>query len=75
MPMPKKVSAPPTVDDFKRVAEAIRKTSQQARAMKTAGLTRKAIIVLLADATGLPRKDIGLVLDATEALSSWCLSQ
>lgn len=62
-----------TADDYKRVAESIARTSEHAKAMNAAGLTRRAIVTLLHDATAVPRKDIVTVLDAAEALASWCL--
>lgn len=71
----RKTAAPPTPADFERIAESIRTISNTAKQMRTAGLTRRAIVTLLHDATGVTRKDIATVLDATESLASWCLSK
>jgi hypothetical protein len=48
-----------------RIGEAAAKLSQDG------GLNRKAIVVLLKDATGLPARDINTVLDALPRLRGW----
>jgi len=70
----KKLSEP-TREDFKRVADSIRKVSTSAKAMKSSGLSRQAILVLINSATGIPQRDIRIVLDAAELLALWCLTQ
>lgn len=60
--------------DYTRIVESIRKISDDARSMRNSGLTREAGLVLLKDATGLSKKDIATVLDATENLVKWCVN-
>jgi hypothetical protein len=62
-----------TPEDCARVAQSIAKISNAALLMKNAGLSRRAILVLIRDATNLPLADIRRVLDAVEDLASWCL--
>lgn len=75
--MPKRTTVmarqPPTTDDFKRIAESVRKISDVGKQLRLCGLSQRATITLLADSTGISRKDIGTVLTAIEQLRSWCL--
>ena len=58
-PVPKKVLAESIVEISKAFAE-----------LRRSGLNQKAIIVLIHDATGLPKRDITRVLDSLDMLSS-----
>lgn len=60
---------------LERVAEAIRDIGNMGARMERAGLSRRAILVLLADETRLSRRNLGVVLDALPNLPSWALSK
>jgi hypothetical protein len=53
------------------LAEAIIRMGEAADKLKSSGLNETAIIVLLHDATKLPKRDIKLVLDSMRKLRSW----
>jgi hypothetical protein len=53
------------------LAEAIVRVGESIKALNEGGLNRHAIVVLLVDATKLPKRDINLVLDALPRLRSW----
>lgn len=67
--------AEPGPDDFRRIAESIQKIADTGRALHASGLSRRALVVLLADATGLRRGDIGLILDALPKLRTYFLTK
>lgn len=72
--MPQKSPVPADEQiDFDALAAAIRRTGYFACQMDSAGLSRRAVLVLLKDATGLPLADIGRVIDAQTRLASWAL--
>ena len=50
------------------LAEAIVRISTAIQALSKSGLNREAIIVLVKDRTGLPKKTIDLVLNSLEQL-------
>jgi hypothetical protein len=62
-----KLSAPPETKEV--LADAILKISVGVTSLIDSGLNRKAIVVLLRDATGLGKRDIEMVLDALKNLS------
>lgn len=64
----------PTADDYKRIAESILRVGDVGKRLAASGLSRRAILVLLRDATNLPMGDIKLVLDALPQLSKFYLS-
>ncbi len=51
------------------LAAVIRKVSEGFEELKKSGLTRNAIVVLLKDATGVPKKQINQVLDGLADLA------
>lgn len=63
---------PPSIepDDARRLADAVRKIEKAMKALNESGLNRKAIVVLLADSTGVSRRDINAVLNGLEALGA-----
>lgn len=61
--------------DYEKIVAAINRTSDTAKAMRTAGLTSEAISVLIKHRTGLPLATIKTVLVAAEELKRWCLSR
>lgn len=61
--------------DAKRLAEAVRKIEKAAKELSESGLNRKAIVVLLADSTGVSRRDINAVLNGLESLAAEYLEQ
>jgi len=65
----------PKPEEFARIADSIARVSDAAKAMRAAGLTREATIVLIKHRTSIPMKDVSAVLDAAEDLKRWCLSQ
>jgi hypothetical protein len=67
-PKDHKASTKPTVknkSDFTEepLAETIRKVSKAIDSLKRSGLNQRAVVVLLADATGVGKKEIVAVLD------------
>lgn len=57
-------------DDARRLAEAVRRIDKAVKALNEGGLNRKAIVVLLAESTGVSRRDINAVLNGLESLGS-----
>ena len=62
-------SDPPQTTEI--LAEAIVRIGDAAEKLNKSGINRKAIEVLLHDATGLARRDIKVVLDALPRLRGW----
>lgn len=62
-----------TADDYARIARSIRKISDVGKSLEASGLSKKAIVCLLYEATGVPKKDIGIVLAGICDLTNWCL--
>lgn len=62
-----------TAGDYARIAQSIRKISDVGRSLDASGLSKKAVVCLLHEATGLPKKDITLVLAGICDLTNWCL--
>ena len=54
----------------KIIAQSIRDISIAAKALLGAGLKRRGLLVLLNDMTGVPKKDISLILDAQRDLAA-----
>lgn len=65
----------PDTADYAKIVESIGRISDSAKALRSAGLSREAVLVLLHHATSVPKRDIRLVLDAAEDLKSWCLAR
>ncbi len=53
----------------KILAQSIRDIALAANALLRAGLKRKTLLVLLKDATGVPQRDIELILNAQQDLA------
>ncbi len=53
------------------LAEAIVRLGESFKKLEANGMNRRAIILLLHDATKVPRRDIDLVLQAIPRLRSW----
>jgi hypothetical protein len=53
---------------IKDIAEGIRRFSHVADALAHSGLNQRAIIVLLKDATGIPQKEIKVILETMPRL-------
>lgn len=68
LPSPKPTQMTPT--DFARIAKSIKTAAEIGRSLKASGLNRRAIIVLLQDATKCSVKDIKLILDALPQLDA-----
>lgn len=70
--MAKETQPPPEIsaDDARRLADSVRKIEKGMKELNEAGLNRKAIVVLLAESTGVSRRDINAVLNGLETLGS-----
>lgn len=64
-----KKSDPPETTEI--LAEAIVRIGAGMKKLSDSGLNRLAIVVLIQDATKLPRRDIIAVLDAQQRLAGW----
>ncbi len=53
------------------LAEAIVRLGDSVRKLDESGLNHKAIVLLLQDATKLPKRDIELVLSSIPRLKAW----
>jgi hypothetical protein len=53
------------------LASAILRIGAGMKRLEAGGLNEKAIIVLLHDATGLPKRDIKTIIDAQRRLAGW----
>lgn len=62
-------SDPPETTEI--LADAIVRLSEAHEKLKSSGLNRKAIILLLNDATGVGKRDIATILDAMPRLRGW----
>lgn len=62
-------SDPPETKEV--LAESIVKLGQALEHLNSSGMNRKAIVLLLQDATRLPKRDIELVLRAIPQLKAW----
>jgi hypothetical protein len=59
-----------TQEDARQLAESVRKIDKAMKDFIASGLTRKALVVLLNDATGVAKRDINAVLDGLESLGA-----
>lgn len=80
MPREKRSDPPPapkelTPDDARRLAEAVKKISVAVDDIRRAGLTRRALVTLLADATNVGKRDINDVLNGLEQLGELYLEE
>ncbi len=57
-----------TPEDAAELADAVRRIDNSMAALKTSGLSRRALVVLLYDDTKVRKRDINLVLDGLENL-------
>lgn len=55
-------------EDARKLAEAIRRIDKGMKEVAVAGLSRKALVVLINEATGVAKRDINSVLDGLESL-------
>jgi hypothetical protein len=62
-------SDPPETTEI--LAEAIVRIGEAADKLKSSGLNRKAIVLLLHDATKVGKKDIDAILNALPRLRGW----
>lgn len=53
------------------ITQALRDTESHMRALLSAGLTRKAVVVLICHETGLTQRVVEQVLTAATSLSKW----
>lgn len=67
--------AEPGPDDFRRIANSIGRIADAGKALNVSGLNRRATLVLLHDATGVPMRDIKLILDALPKLRDYFLTR
>jgi hypothetical protein len=65
----------PGPDDFRRIAESIGRLADTGKALQASGLSRRATLVLLHDATNVPMRDIKLILDALQTLRTHYLTK
>jgi hypothetical protein len=68
------VKTPEQGADYERIATAIRQIGDLGKRLNAAGLNRKAVILLIHDATNVPKRDIKLILDALPNLPRWYLA-
>ena len=61
--------------DYERIATSIRQIGDVAKKLSASGLNRDCQILLLHDATKVPKRDIKLILDALPNLPKWYLKQ
>ena len=59
-----------TIEDARQLAESVRKIDKATKEFLTSGLSRKALVVLLNDSTGVAKRDINAVLDGLESLGA-----
>lgn len=60
--------------DYERIATAIRQIGDVGKRLQASGLNRNCTILLLHDATKVPKRDIKLILDALPNLPKWYLA-
>jgi hypothetical protein len=60
--------------DYERIATAVRQIGDIGKKLNASGLNRKAVILLIHDATNVPKRDIKLILDALPNLPRWYLA-
>lgn len=56
--------------DAKRLAESIKRIDKAMKELAESGLSRKALVTLLADSTGVAKRDINAVLNGLETLGN-----
>ena len=59
-----------TQEDARQLAESVRKIDKAMKDFIASGLSRRALVVLLNDATGVAKRDINAVLDGLESLGA-----
>lgn len=59
-----------SAEDARQLAESIRKIDKAAKDFIASGLSRKALVVLLNDSTGVAKRDINFILDGLESLGA-----
>lgn len=60
--------------DYERIATAIRAISDVGKKLSASGLSRNCVVLILHDATNVPKRDIKLILDALPNLPKWYLA-
>lgn len=60
-------------DDWTEIAKAVRATAAMAKKMTASGLSQRAIVLLIQDATRVSQRDIIAVLNALPKLADWAL--
>jgi hypothetical protein len=70
-----KPSLPPTPDDYERIAQSVQRISDVGRSLAESGLSRRAVLVLLHDATNVSMRDLKCVLDALPNMATWYLEK
>lgn len=64
-----------SADDARRLAEAVKKIAVAVDDIRQAGLSRRALVTLLADATNVGKRDINDVLNGLEQLGELYLEK
>jgi hypothetical protein len=60
---------PITPEDFRKLAEAVKRIQEAAKAMMSAGLHQKAIVILLSHSTGVSQREVSEVLYGLRTLA------
>jgi hypothetical protein len=64
-----------SLEDARKLADAVRRIDQAMKSFITSGLNRKALVVLLHDATSVTKRDINAVLNGLENLGDMYLEK
>jgi hypothetical protein len=64
-----------TPEDARKLADAVKRIDKFAKEFTTSGMNRRALVVLLHDATSVTKRDINAVLDGLDGLGDMYLEK
>jgi hypothetical protein len=64
-----------TSEDARKLAEAVRRIDKFSKEFTASGMNRRALVVLLHDATSVTKRDINAVLDGLDGLGDMYLER
>lgn len=61
----------PTDEDLRRIVASVREMAELGRRLQKCGLNNRAVVTLLHESSGVPKRDIKFVLDHLSTIDSF----